>query len=155
MARGRRGLKWLPSMGIGCGDGIRCFTGMLRPVTFWTITCHRRLPGISKPAGARRGRSEKPGAEIKPIARNAEPDEQADAAKYCDGLSEKPGAKVKPIARRTKPNEHADAATYRDALQNLGFKRRTRKRESQHLGYCSHYFLTSLHHRQWVGVHKL
>jgi hypothetical protein len=104
--------------------------------------------GFQDGPGARRGRSEKPGAEVKPIARNAEPNEQANAAKYCDGLSEKSGAKVKPIARRTKRNEQADAATYGEGLQNLGSKRRTRKRESQHLGYCSHYILTSLDPRQ-------
>jgi hypothetical protein len=156
MARGRRGPKSIPSIGIGWGDGIRSFTWMLRSVTFWTITCRERLPGISKRAGARRGPSEKSEAKVKPIARNAEPDEQADAAKQGDGLSEKREAKVNPIARNAERSEQADAAKYRDDLQNLHSRRRARKRESQHLGYCcSHYFLTFVHPRQWVGVHKL
>src|ERR1700730_16888931 len=109
---------------------------MLRPVTFWTIMCHERLPGISEPPAGGRGRAEKRGAEVKPIARNAEPNEQADAANKRDGFSEKRETKVNSITRRTERCEQADAAEYRDGLQDLHARRRARKRESQHLGYC-------------------
>jgi hypothetical protein len=127
---------------------------ILRANTFCTVTWHECLPGISNQAGASM-RSEKPGAEVKPIAHHTERNEQADTAKYGDGLSKKAGADVKRIARHTERNQQADAAKYCDGLQDLGFGRRTRKRESQHSGNCNHYILTFLEPPAIGRVHKL